>query len=304
MPVANLQSYRTVALRVRSTAFASQGHAVSLEAAVLQTLQQKCGFTQVGDAGATPADVVLDLNITGVGRGGGGFISNPNLAKIDTLLVLTDGQSGDLLGTARIHGKSSGMIVNNAVPETEAIEVVAKTVADLLVKSGCSGPRVARAEEPAVPSGPGPGPVAGQGSASAGSASTLSASAGSASAGSASAGSASAGSASTLSASAGSASAGSASAPDETHRLEAEALNEQGKEKLRGADLPGALAAFQQANALVPDPRYVFNLCLVYESEEQWGKAVASCRQARAMNPQPKLLTKIDHRLELLQHRQ
>ena len=279
MPVANLQSYRTVALRVRSTAFASQGHAVSLEAAVLQTLQQKCGFTQVGDAGATPADVVLDLNITGVGRGGGGFISNPNLAKIDTLLVLTDGQSGDLLGTARIHGKSSGMIVNNAVPETEAIEVVAKTVADLLVKSGCSGPRVARAEEPAVPSGPGPGPVAGQGSASAGSASTLSASAGSAS-------------------------AGSASAPDETHRLEAEALNEQGKEKLRGADLPGALAAFQQANALVPDPRYVFNLCLVYESEEQWGKAVASCRQARAMNPQPKLLTKIDHRLELLQHRQ
>jgi hypothetical protein len=271
MPVANLQSYRTVALRVKSTAFASQGQAMSLEAAVLQKLQQTCGFSQVGPVGATPADVVLDLNITNTSRGGGGLISNSSQARIDTLLVLTDGQNGDLLGTARIHGKSSGMIINGAPPENEAIDIVAKTVADVLAKSGCTGPRIARVEEPKPPV---TGPGVGSGSAAAGSDNP------------------------------GPVGLGSPVGPDETHRAEADALNEQGKDKLRGADLPGAQAAFQQANALVPDPRYVFNLCLVYETQEQWDKAIASCRQARAMNPQPNLVTKIDHRLDLLQHRQ
>ena len=94
------------------------------------------------------------------------------------------------------------------------------------------------------------------------------------------------------------------SAPDETHRAEAEALNEQGKDKLRSADVSGAIAAFQQANALVPDARYEFNVCLALEAQEQWDNAVAACRQARAMNPQAKLATKIDRRLDLLQHRQ
>ncbi|HSD91211.1 MAG TPA: hypothetical protein VLB44_26995, partial [Kofleriaceae bacterium] len=38
MPVANLQAYRTVALRVRSTAFASQGQATWLEQATINHL--------------------------------------------------------------------------------------------------------------------------------------------------------------------------------------------------------------------------------------------------------------------------
>ena len=279
MPIANLQSYRTVALRVKSTAFASQGVAMSLESAVFDQLHQKCGFEHASRPGATPADVVLDLNITRVGRGGDGWVSNENTATIETLLVLTDGPTGELLGTARIRGKSSGMIVNNGSPETEAVGVVAKTIADILAKSGCSGPRIARVEEPATPTGPGPGSGVDQGSAGQGSA-----------------GQGSAGQ--------GSAAQGTATPPDETHRAEAEALDEEGKVKLRSDDLPGALALFQQANALVPDARYVFNICLVYATQEQWDKAIAACRQARGMNPQPKLVEKIDRRLDLLQHRQ
>src|SRR5262245_30517960 len=157
MPVANLQSYRTVGLRVRSTAFASQGLAMFLEKATLDKLRQRCGFEQVGPvAGGPPAEVILDLNITATGRGGGGWITNSGTATIDSLLVLSDGQSGELLGTARIKGQSSGVIVNNAPPENEAINEIAKAVANTLAKSGCSGPRVARVEPPPPP-GPGPG---------------------------------------------------------------------------------------------------------------------------------------------------
>ncbi|MDB4957401.1 MAG: hypothetical protein JWO36_4970 [Myxococcales bacterium] len=256
MPVASLQSYRTVSLRVHSTAFAAQGQAMFLESAVLDKLHRQCGFEQIRP-GATPADIVLDLNITQTGRGGGGWLANSNLATIDTLLVLTDGQEGELLGTVRIHGQSSGMLINNAPPENEAIDVVAKTIADMLAKSGCSGPRIARIKAPP----PGPDPVVDTGSAA-------------------------------------------PPPPDETHRTEAEALNEQGKQNLYAADLAGALAAFQQANALLPDARYEFNVCLALGAQEQWDNAITACRQANALHPQPKLATKIDHRLELLQHHQ
>jgi hypothetical protein len=259
MPVANLQSYRTVALSVRSTAFASQGLATFLETAVLQKLQQQCGFEQVAKAGGPGADVVLDLNITHSGRGGGGWVSNSGTAVIDTLLVLTDGQNGELLGTARIHGKSSGMIINNAPPEQEAIDAIAKSVTELLAKSGCTGPRIARAEPPP--------PLTGSGGSAAGS---------------------------------GSGEGSGSAPPDDARRAQAEALNEDGKLKLRSADIAGALTAFQQANALVPDPRYQYNVCLTLEAQEQWDKAVAACKQARAMNPEPRLVAKIDKRLELL----
>lgn len=259
MPVANLQSYRTVGLRVQSTAFAAQGLATFLETAVLEKLRQSCRFDQIGRPGATPSDVLLDLNITNTGRGGGGWIQNQNQASIDTLLVLTDGQSGELIGTARIRGTSSGIIVNNNRPENEAIDVVAKTVAELLSKSGCSGPRVAKTEPPPPKETPPPPPPQGS---------------------------------------------NTPPPPDESKRAEAETLNEQGKDKLRGADLVGALAAFQQANTLVPDAKYQYNICLTYEAQAKWDDAVAACKKARGMNPPAKLVAKIDHRLELLANKQ
>jgi tetratricopeptide (TPR) repeat protein len=92
--------------------------------------------------------------------------------------------------------------------------------------------------------------------------------------------------------------------PDESHRADAEALNDQGKDKLQNADMQGALALFQQANQLLPDAKYAFNTCLAFEALEQWANAIAACKQARGMNPEARLVTKIDHRLDLLSHHQ
>ena len=261
MPVANLQSYRTVALRVKSTAFAAQGHASFLEKATLDKLRAQCGFERV-EPGNAKADILLDLNITSVIRGGGGMITNPNQATVETLLVISDGESTDVIGTARIRGKSRGMIINNNVPETEAIDQVAISVASLLAKSGCSGPRIAKVEPPdPEPVSP---PNAGSGSDTV----TM-----------------------------------NTPPPDESKRAEAEVANEDGKEKLRSADLDGALAAFERANQILADAKYVFNACLTFEAKEQWGRAIETCGRARAMNPQPKLLAKIDNRLALLNAR-
>jgi tetratricopeptide (TPR) repeat protein len=258
MPVANLQTYHTVALRVSAVPQA-QGQAYYLESSVLSRLQQVCGFEGVGRYNGSPADLYLDLNVTGAGRGGGGIINNGNLATIDTLLVLTDGQSGDLIGSARIHGQSSQVAFNNNNPEQQAVDVVSKTIADMLAKSGCSGPRVAKAVAP-----PPPPPATGSDT-------------------------------------------GSAAPPPvdtEAHRAEADKLNEDGKTKFRTADLNGAIALFQQANQLAPDARYVFNICLAYEAQQQWQQATASCQQAKTMNPKPELQAKIDHRLDLLANKQ
>lgn len=245
MPIANLNTYRTVAVRVHSTAFASQGRAMQLEAAMLDNLKKKCGFEQVV-AGQTAADILLDLNITQAGRGGGGWISSDSTATLDAMLVLTDGQDGELLGTARVHGSSSGMI--SAPSEGEAIGAVAKSIADLLAKSGCAGARVAKAVPPPKVEDPKP--------------------------------------------------------PDETHRPEADALTAQGKEKLYAGDTAGALALFQQANSMLPDAHYEFNVCLALGLQEQWDNAIASCRRAKAMKSDEALATRIDRKLDLLTHHQ
>jgi tetratricopeptide (TPR) repeat protein len=261
MPVASLQTYRTVALRVSAVPQA-QGQAYYLESSVLSRLQQVCGFSGVGRYNGSPADLYLDLNVTAAGRGGSGWITNANVATIDTLLVLTDGQSGDLIGSARIHGQSSQMQINNNNPEQQAVDVVSKTIADMLAKSGCSGPRLAKAAPPPPPPPPATGSGTGSGT-------------------------------------------GSATAPDtEAHRAEAEKLNEDGKTKFRTADLAGAIALFQQANQVAPDPRYIFNICLAYEAQQQWQQATASCQQAKSMSPNAELSAKIDHRLDLLANKQ
>jgi hypothetical protein len=165
MPVANLQTYGTVALRVHTSAFAAQGQAMFLEQDVISNLKQKCGFTTVDRASGAPADLVLDLNIVSIGRGSGGWVSTGSTAYVETLLVLTDGVDGQLLGTAKIKGKSGGVIINNAPPERDAIGAVAKSVGDLLAKSGCAGARIARAEPQPIDTGAGSGSDTGSGSA-------------------------------------------------------------------------------------------------------------------------------------------
>jgi len=259
-PLANLKTYHTVGLRITAVPQA-QGQAYYLETAVLDRVHRQCGFESVTRYGSSPADLILDLNVTAAGRGGSGWITNSNLATIDTLLVLSDGQTGDLLGSARIHGQSSQMSINNNNPEQQAVDVVAQTIGDMLTKSGCAGPRLAKATPPPPPA-PGTGSAAATGS---GSVSTP---------------------------------------PADDHRAEADKLSDQGKDRFRSADLNGALALFQQANQLAPDPRYVLNECLAYEAMAKWDDAMASCKEARGMNPPPDLAAKIDHRIELVKNKQ
>ena len=264
MPIADMQPYRSVALRVHSTAFAAQGQAMQLESAVVTKLQARCSFERVlsgNQATGAKADVVLDLNVVGAGRGSSGIISNSSTARLDTLLVISDGQDGEILGTARIHGESSGMIINNGSPELEAIDVVAKTVADMFAKSGCSGPRIARAEPQPLPTTT---PTAGSGAGSAEEAAPV----------------------------------------DESHRAEAEKLDEDGKQKVFVADLQGALAAFEQAEALIPDARYEYNICSTLGLLEKWDEAIAMCNRALARDLKPSLAEKLKHKIELLQHHQ
>lgn len=259
MPIASMQSYSTVALNVRSTAFASQGQAMMLESQLVSMLQQKCSFVSVQRQGSgPPPDVILDLNITNTGRGSGGIISNSSTAFVDTLLVISEGASGEPIGTARIHGTSSGMIINNNPPENEATQVIAKTVSDMLAKSGCSGARVAKAPPPPVDNGQGTGSGTGSGTAPA----------------------------------------------DDAKRAQADALNQEGTDKLRSADVKGALAAYQQANALIPDARYQYNICLAYEAGQDWANAEAACKQAKTMTTEARMHEKIDKRLDLIAHKQ
>jgi hypothetical protein len=259
MPVANLQSYRTVGVRVQSVAAPWRGAAQVLDDNLLGRLTQECQFEHVVRANEQ-ADLLVDVNITSMGRGGTGIVKNPGKATLDALLVLTDGSTGDLIGTAKINGESSGVIINNSRPENEAIDVVAKSVADLLASSGCTGPRVAKAEPPPDVHGETPPPP----------------------------------------------DPGKPPPPpvDESKRPDAEKLNDSGKDKLRSADVQGALADFQQADQMLPDPRYSFNLCLAYEAQEQWDQAATACNKAKALNPKPELASKIDARLGLIQHHQ
>ena len=268
-PIGNLKSYRSLALRVRSTQFATQGLAMTMEAAVINHLRARCGFEAVNPGNAT-ADVVLDLTITRYNRGGEGWIRNENQVVMDTQLVLSDGADGELLGTANIHGKSSGAVVNNAPQENEAIAIIAKTIGDVLAKSGCMGPRVAKAVTTPPPGQGSNDPGAGSGSGSG----------------------------------SGSAVVTEPATPDEAKRAQAETLNNQGKEKLFAADNAGALTLFQQANAMLPDAKYQFNVCLALGALERWNDAITACRQARSMNPPEKLAAKIDQRLQGLAQKQ
>lgn len=253
-PVANLQSYRSVALSVRATAFAAQGRAMQLEASLVNQLRAKCGFESIHRPDGTPVDVMLDLNIVNSGRNTGVFSTGAQ-AFVETLLVLTDGPTGELMGTAKIRGQSGGSI-SGAPTDNEAIEVTAQTVANLLAKSGCAGPRIARTE-PTQPDQPTQQqPVQGQ------------------------------------------------PPIDESKRPQAEKLNEEGKDKLRSADVNGALANFQAAVALIPDARYQYNVCLAYETLEQLPTAIDACKRARAMTTEQRLIDKIDHRLDLIAKRQ
>jgi hypothetical protein len=158
-PIANLQSYRVVMLRIGAAE--GQEHVSTLAAFAVDKLRQRCRFEHIVLATQTPnaqADLLVDLNILRTARGGGGLVQNPNLATVDVSLVLSDGINDELLGSAEIRGQSSAVAMSGVSPEAQAVDAVAKEISEILFRSGCDGPRVARApDEPDPEPEPDPG---------------------------------------------------------------------------------------------------------------------------------------------------
>lgn len=147
-PVADLTVYRKVLVRGKSGQAAWQGEELANRTAA--QLQAMCGFDAVFTGGANAAgggnDLVVDLNILASNRGGDGILKNPNLAVVEVAMVLSDGINDELLGSAQIRGQSSAVVINSASPEQQALHVVSQEIGKILVKSGCTGPRIARAD--------------------------------------------------------------------------------------------------------------------------------------------------------------
>ena len=155
-PVANLQSYQNVLVRVGSSPGLERYSSV-LEFATTDSMGQRCAFSRIVNPtqlGQTRPDLLVDLNIRRTERGGDGFIKNPNLATVNVTMVLSDGIDESLLGSAEIVGKSSAVGIAGADPENQALIAVAKRVTAILSKSGCEGARVADPVQPVQPTQP------------------------------------------------------------------------------------------------------------------------------------------------------
>ncbi len=155
-PVANLQSYQNVLVRVNSSPGLERYRPV-LEFAATDAMMHRCNFSRVvipSQLGETRPDLLVDLNIRQTARGGGGFIKNPNLATVNVTMVLSDGIDESLLGSAEIVGKSSAVAMDGGDPENDALIAVAKRVTAILEGSGCIGQRVARVAAPVTPTEP------------------------------------------------------------------------------------------------------------------------------------------------------
>lgn len=168
VPLANLQPYTGVVVRATGASHRrrrgrSARLAFLLEHTAVDRIRSRCAFSDVrGGSDAppdAPADLLLDVTVRRSYRGGGGgLIQNQNQATVEVKLVLSDGVDEELIGAADIFGKSGGIVVNNVPPEEEAVTAVADSIAAMLVRSGCTGPRVARARPPAPRRPPAGGP--------------------------------------------------------------------------------------------------------------------------------------------------
>jgi hypothetical protein len=153
-PVANLQPYRGLVVRGTGASRRGAGRlAFQLEHAAVSRIQARCAFSHVRTASDPPpagnADLILDVTVQRSFRGGGGgLVQNENLATVDVKLVLSDGRDDELVGAADIRGQSRGIVIGEVTPEEEAIGAVADSIAQILVTSGCTGPRIARKNPP------------------------------------------------------------------------------------------------------------------------------------------------------------
>ncbi len=293
-PVANLQSHQTVLVRAAGISKAQQ-FINELADVTVAEVSKKCQFASVmpaNMAGGQRPDLLIDLNIRQSFRGGTGLIKNYNKATVEVLVVLTDGATDELLGSATIRGESAAVSTSGSSPEGAAVGAVAKKIAEVLSKSGCMGPRVARTYPNDNQGGAGGGSDAagaggGNGGAGAGGDGVGTGAGGAGAVG----GGVGGGGASTV------VGGGGAAA---VNKAKADALNNEGKNLFRAADLNGAIAKFEAAVVLFPDPRYHYNLCLSYETLKRYDDALTMCQTVLDKNPGKRLEAKATRRIGII----
>jgi tetratricopeptide (TPR) repeat protein len=267
VPLANLKPYRTVLIRVNASVPADR-EKVALETAASERLSRLCRFQGVtlASRGADKADLFLDLNIVRVNR-----VSERPLidrvrsrSEIAIAMVLTDGATDELVGSAEIQGQAASELTSGDT--WQAISIAADEIAHLMTTSGCAIPRSApvtaekTATEDRAKNTDEPPPAAGGGEAGDDTA---------------------------------------AEASNEPPRGDhtganprAEALNEEGKDRFRRGDLEGALQRFRAAIELSPDPRFYFNLCLALEHQKNYARALTACQRVIDLETEPRLVEK------------
>jgi hypothetical protein len=276
-PVANLQPYRGLIVRGTRAGGRRMGRlATMLEHAAVARIRNHCAFLDVHPASESdqggPDDLYLDVTVQRAFRGGIGIIQNESQATVDVKLVLSDGADQELIGAADIRGQSAGIVVGQETPEEEAINAVADSIAQILVRSGCTGPRVARVRptvhRPGQDQDPGEtDPGGDEPGEDPGSVELVSDGSGGAMA-------------------------------------KAEKENEEGKRLFRSADVAGAKTHFLAAIKLQRDPRFVFNLCLAEEALNSLDAAVSTCKSVMGMKPDRALADKVKLRLKILSEKQ
>lgn len=265
-PVANLRPYTGIVVRgTREGRFGRGPLAAILERAAVARIRQACSFSQVVRSGRRtqpgPDDLLLDLTVRNSFRGGDGLVQNESQATVDVKAVLSDGVDMELVGSADIRGKSAGLLIGQQSPEEEAINAVADSVTQMLVRSGCRGRRIARVHRPPPtdPGGEEPPPDGDPGT-----------------------------------------DPGQVSLASNDPIAKAEAANEEGKRLFRAADVTAAKTQFREAIRLHRDPRYVFNLCLAEEALDAVDAAIATCKRVQGMKPDAALAEKVKLRLKIL----
>jgi len=316
-PVANLKSYKVVGVRAKG------GYNLSrvLAASTIAQLSRRCQFTNVelSNYSQSKPDLILDLKIHRSWRGGSGIIQSRNKATVDVLMVLSDGLDSELLGSAWIRGESAAVALNinnrPQAPEEDALGAVAKKVASILSKSGCRGPRVARAPDPPPTTiakntsntgggnnGGGNNGGGNNGGGNNGGGNTDGGNNGGGNNGGGNNGGGNNGGGNTDGGNNGG--GNTTTAGNQTGDTEAkargEALNKEGKQLFIGANIAGAVSKFEAAAAAYPDPRFDFNICLGYETLKQYSKALAVCQRVLTKNPSAKLRGKTEKRLKII----
>ena len=118
-PVANLQSHRTVLVRAAGISKAQQ-FINELADVTVSEVAKKCQFESVlpsSMARGEKPDLLIDLNIRKSFRGGTGLIKNHNKATVEVLVVLSDGVTDELLGSATIQAESASVASSGTSPE-------------------------------------------------------------------------------------------------------------------------------------------------------------------------------------------